>query len=179
MKSAHFRWPNWRQARAAFTLVTLLPLLGGCALSLGQATPSGPPTTIAVTVLHGQDGTVLVLVPITISGQGPFDFVLDTGASFSLIDQSLATRLGLASSGATHVVSGIGGTQQVPFVSVSQWHLGRLALPRARLGAGQLPGDPRRPAIYGLLGSDILSQFGTITVNYESSTLTVAQTLAA
>jgi hypothetical protein len=160
-------------------LVALLLALGGCSLSLGQASRSGPPTTIAVTVLHGQDGTVLVLVPITIGGHGPYDFVLDTGASVSLIDEALAGRLGLASTGASHPVSGIGGTVQVPFVAVKQWQMGQLTLPPAQLGSGQLPGDRRGTAERGLLGSDILSQYGTITVNYDNSTLTVAHALAA
>jgi hypothetical protein len=173
------RLPRWWQLWALGALLALILALGGCSMSLGQASTSSSPTTIAVTVLRGQDGTVLVLVPITISGHGPYDFVLDTGASVSLIDQALAGRLGLAATGASHTVSGIGGTVQVPFVAVKQWHMGALALPPAQLGSGQLPGERRGPTERGLLGSDILSQFGTITVNYDNSTLTVAHALAA
>jgi hypothetical protein len=177
--AADSRWPRWRPVWAALALVALVLTLSGCALSLGQSTRSGPPTVIPVTILRGQDRTVLVLVPITISGHGPYDFVLDTGASVSLIDQALAARLGLAATGTNHPVSGIGGTVQVPFVSVSHWQMGRLALPAAQLGSGPLPGDQRDQPARGLLGSDILSQFGTITVNYDDSTLTVAHALPA
>jgi hypothetical protein len=177
--SADSRWPWWRAAWAALALVALVVTLGGCALPLGQSTRSGPPTVIPVTVLRGQDRTVLVLVPVTISGHGPYDFVLDTGASVSLIDETLAARLGLAVTGANHPVSGIGGTVQVPFVSISHWQMGRLALPTAQLGSGSLPGDQHASPARGLMGSDILSQFGTITINYDDSTLTVAHALSA
>ncbi len=37
----------------------------------------------------------LVLVPTYINGQGPFDFILDTGASTSLLTPSLAEKLGV------------------------------------------------------------------------------------
>jgi len=36
-----------------------------------------------------------ILVPIKINGRGPFTFVLDTGATFTCIDQRLATELNL------------------------------------------------------------------------------------
>jgi predicted aspartyl protease len=170
---------RWKRVGVALALVALLLALGGCSVTLGQSTPSGPPTVIPVKVLRGQDRTVLVLVPITIGGHGPYDFVLDTGASVSLIDQALAQRLGLDSTGTDHSVSGIGGTVQVTFVAVKSWQMGRLTLPAAQLGSGQLPGDQHDTMERGLLGSDILSQFGAITVNYDSSTLTVAHALAA
>src|SRR5690242_9228826 len=80
---------RWRRVWTLGALLALLLALGGCALSLGHVSTSGSPTTIAVTVLRGQDGTVLVLVPVTISDHGPYDFVLDTGASVSLIDETL------------------------------------------------------------------------------------------
>jgi hypothetical protein len=163
----------------ALALATLLLALGGCSLTLGQSTSSGPPTVVPVRVLHGQDHTVLVLVPVTVNGRGPYDFVLDTGASVSLIDQALAQRLGLASTGTDHSVSGIGGTVQVGFVAVKNWQMGRLKLPPAQLGSGPIPGDRHDVTEQGLLGSDILSQFGTITINYDDSTLTVAHALAA
>ncbi|HEV2238865.1 MAG TPA: aspartyl protease family protein, partial [Ktedonobacterales bacterium] len=100
-------------------------------------------------------------------------------ASVSLIDQALAQRLGLASTGSDHSVSGIGGTVQVGFVAVTSWKLGRLTLPAGQLGSGAIPGDRHDVTEWGLLGSDVLSQFGTITVNYDDSTLTVAHALAA
>ncbi len=175
---AGFRLPRWRRVWPIGALAALLLALGGCSISLGQSSTTGPATVVPVKVLRGQDSTVLVLVPITIGGRGPYDFVLDTGASVSLIDQTLAARLGLPSSGATHPVSGIGGTVEVPFVAIKTWQMGRMALPAAQLGSGQLLGDRSGSNGRGLLGSDILSQFGTITVNYDSSTLTVAHAAA-
>src|SRR4051812_35599897 len=36
-----------------------------------------------------------ILVPVKINGQGPYTFVLDTGATFTCIDQPLAAQLTL------------------------------------------------------------------------------------
>jgi predicted aspartyl protease len=37
----------------------------------------------------------LLLVPVTVNGRGPYDFVVDTGASHVVIDTALADELGL------------------------------------------------------------------------------------
>ena len=37
----------------------------------------------------------LIVVPVFVNGEGPFDFLLDTGANTTLIDAGLAARLGL------------------------------------------------------------------------------------
>jgi len=42
---------------------------------------------------------------VTINGQGPFDFVVDTGAQGSVISSDLATRLGLVQMGGAHVAA--------------------------------------------------------------------------
>ena len=50
------------------------------------------------------------LVPVTINGSGPYDFILDTGASLTLIDNELAKELKLPDLGASEVGSPAGGT---------------------------------------------------------------------
>jgi predicted aspartyl protease len=41
----------------------------------------------------------LLLIPVTVNGQGPFLFVLDTGATRTMLDRGLADRLQLQSEG--------------------------------------------------------------------------------
>ncbi len=167
-----------RRGVACVLNAALLVALGGCAVSIGQTT-SASSTVIPVKVVRGQESSVLVLVPISINGRGPYNFILDTGASVSLIDTTLAQQLGLPHSGSPQPVSGIGGTELVIFVSVQQWQLGSYALPKSVVGTGRLPGDRRAGAANGLLGSDVLSQLGAITVDYDAGTLTISRKAAA
>jgi hypothetical protein len=147
--------------------------LAGCTITLGNSIAYGSGTTIPVKVLRGDDNATLVQVPVYIGKQGPYQFVLDTGASISLIDRALALRLNLPGSGARQPVGGVGGTEQVVFVSVAQWRMNSLGLPKTTIASGALPSGSGGPDIQGLLGSDLLSQFGKITLDYNAATLTV------
>lgn len=152
---------------------TLVLALAGCTITLGNSISYGSGTTIPVRVLRGSDNATLVQVPVYIGNKGPYQFILDTGASISLIDRALALRLNLPTSGSRQPVSGVGGIEQVVFVSVAQWRMDSLALPKTAIASGVLPNDRGGPSIQGLLGSDLLSQFGKITLDYNAATLTV------
>lgn len=166
---------NTARARAFMfgLLLTLTFALAGCTITLGNSISYGSGTTIPVRVLRGSDNATLVQVPIYIGNKGPYQFILDTGASISLIDRALALRLNLPRSGSRQPVSGVGGTEQVIFVSVAQWRIDSLALPKTTIASGALPSGRGGPSIQGLLGSDLLSQFGKITLDYNAATLTV------
>ena len=45
-------------------------------------------------------GESLLVAPLSVNGQGPFDFLIDTGTNTTLIDPSLASRLALKPDGA-------------------------------------------------------------------------------
>jgi Aspartyl protease len=164
---------------AAFCVMT--SALAGCAVRIGQQpaptvtiVPGGISTPIKVRQLGG---ATVVQIEVTIDGQGPYTFVLDTGASTSAIDSSLARRLGLPQAGPPHEVSGIGGSVEAVPVTLSNWSAGPIHLPAgsvdsAPLGLRQLDGSS------GLLGSDILSQFGAVTIDYSAQTLTVYRQIA-
>ncbi len=61
--------------------------------------------TIPLGNFHGRP-----LVDLTIAGQGPFTFILDTGSETAVIDQTLAAKLGLENRGKTEIGSPLGGT---------------------------------------------------------------------
>lgn len=55
-------------------------------------------------------GEAAVVVPVEINGEGPFPLVLDTGATLTCLDESLAERLGLPEArGRLGVGVGVGG----------------------------------------------------------------------
>ncbi|HEX7374340.1 MAG TPA: retroviral-like aspartic protease family protein [Steroidobacteraceae bacterium] len=75
-----------------------------------------------------------ILAPVMINGQGPFRFVVDTGASRSAISPALAARLGLTpSTDDALTVQGVTGAEQVPSVLVYRLQAGEIVLEHRRL----------------------------------------------
>jgi aspartyl protease len=139
--------------------------------------PSSAPITEHIKVVHGSGHATAVLPPVTIHGKGPFFFMLDTGASTSLIDPSLVKQFGLPQAGRAHTISGIGGVQQATPMTVSNWHTGPIRLPTATIVGATIPHE-RGSGLDGLLGSDIWSSFGKFTLDYSNGTLTVYKQIA-
>jgi len=70
-----------------------------------------------------------ILVPVTINGQGPFRFIVDTGASRSTVAPTLVQKLNLEPAGETSIeVNGITGTARVPAVPVASLRSGDLTI---------------------------------------------------
>ncbi|HEX6396822.1 MAG TPA: retropepsin-like aspartic protease, partial [Steroidobacteraceae bacterium] len=87
---------------------------------------------------------------ININGQGPFRFVIDTGANRSVLSEALATRLGLAHSG-EGVVHSVEGEELATLVNVESLSFGGL-----HLSGGDTPvlDGPMLDGEHGLLGVD-------------------------
>jgi predicted aspartyl protease len=87
---------------------------------------------------------------ISVNGQGPFRFIVDTGANRSVLSQALATRLGLAPSG-EGVVHSIDSATPTKLVNVDSLSFGTL-----RLSSGDTPvlDGPMLADEHGLLGVD-------------------------
>ncbi|HEY7356422.1 MAG TPA: retropepsin-like aspartic protease [Ktedonobacterales bacterium] len=156
-------------------------LLSSCSITIGNPAASattGPGISEHVQVIQDQSGATLVLAPVTIHGQGPFTFAVDTGASTSLISSSLAERLKLPQAGSAEPISGIGGVTQAIPVQASDWHTGAIRLPSVTIASAAIPHERGAQNFQGLLGSDIWSKFGKFTLDYSGSTLTVYQQVA-
>jgi predicted aspartyl protease len=132
-------------------------------------TPAGD-TSVPIRVVTTGKAT-LVLVPVKVNGRGPFDFVLDTGASTSTVDRTLVRRLRLPRTGETARVRGVTGEAVVPVVRLRAWTVGGQPLVGRSLTVTDL-GDP---TVFGLLGSDELRGFGRITVDYQRKRLVLRQ----
>ena len=154
--NSHRQWPPQLRVSPAHTrLLAIVAALGALALAIGACSLTTGPTssgdnngfssntgsvttgggqTTPVKILRGGGGTAMVLVPITIDGQGPYNFALDTGAGITLIDTDLASNLQLPVTGDSSQVSGVGGTQNITPVHIDSWSAGKIALPTADVG---------------------------------------------
>jgi hypothetical protein len=68
-------------------------------------------------------------------------------------------------------VTGVIGEQTVPLAEVASWRLGDVELAPARVALVDLPGPDQGPGLVGLLGSDVLSRFGCVVVDYANQQL--------
>ena len=140
-----------------------------CALSQPV---SGPPSVLAVRIVHIDSGDV-VLVNACIDGAGPFPFVIDSGSSFSVIDTQLARRFHLHQVGAPQEAAGIACSAPVVPEQLSGWSVGGLALRPQVVFSASLPNlEPNQP-LAGVIGSDVLSRFGSVRIDYQKQTVSV------
>ena len=66
-------------------------------------------------------------VNVCINHQGPYRFVVDTGANVTVISSALAAKLDLRTSG-TMDVHGIGGSAAAKFTTLTQWSMGNVSM---------------------------------------------------
>lgn len=128
-----------------------------------QALPQAPPPASAPTLPAGSaepptvyldtamDEVDRMTVEVFINEQGPFNFVIDTGADRCVLSAPLAARLGLER-GPDVMLHGIGGSALTPTAKVALITAGD-----ARLKNVELPILPtERLGVDGLLGVDML-----------------------
>ena len=94
-----------------------------------------------------------VVVPVMINGQGPFRFIVDTGANHSTISPRLVRQLGLTPTHAsTILVDGITGTAQVAFVTIDRLQAGELTIDDTELPVVWAPVMAGADGILGAAG---------------------------
>ena len=116
-------------------------------LAAGTTEPVSPPLAANEAVDFGADKSQRMTVPVSIDGQGPFNFVVDTGAERTVLSEELANTLGLGRTGTAEVHS-ISGAQRfqtvtVPSLSVTSTPVRNVQAPllkRGNLGAEGLLG---------------------------------------
>jgi predicted aspartyl protease len=118
---------------------------------------------------HGTQ--VLALVPVTINGRGPWKFAIDTGASQSLVDSQVAKELAVPTTGTKQKIAGVASVTNVAAIRVTDWRIGKVKLPPTTVVEANLPFGNARGGVQGLLGSDMLSQFDVVTIDYDRSRL--------
>lgn len=157
---------------AAITAVALLAAgCGGSATTTVTVRASSKTfLTVKMNVLENGE-QVIALVPVTINGKGPYTFALDTGASQSLVDAAVAKELGAKETGESRSVAGITEVTRVRTIEVAKWSVGKVKLPPTTIVEANLPFGNADQGVQGLLGSDMLSAFDIVTIDYENEVL--------
>ncbi len=151
-----------RRSRSTVRCLTMLAALAFAAPGVAQSAPvaavEAPSSATASTdPLYVQpillDRTDRMTLPVHIGGQGPFGFVVDTGAERTVISHELARRLELGSAGRARIV----GLAEV--VVADMYHARDIRLTDLALGDAVVPsfsqlniGGP------GLIGIDALEE---------------------
>jgi predicted aspartyl protease len=141
-----------RDALNRRSLATLLAgaLFGAPHLALAQGdtpSPTGPLFDPNVGVGANNDLYSRLTAPVTLNDQGPYDFVIDTGANHSVLSAEIAEALNLRP-GRPIQMNTVAGIETVPTVIVDRVNLGgRLTkkvsmavLPQAAIGGAGLMG---------------------------------------
>jgi predicted aspartyl protease len=168
----------WRRG-AALVLHALLVCLVASACDIGApARVDAPADTAAGEVAFRLAGPndVALLVPVYLNGQGPFDFVLDTGATMTCISHQTAEHLELPRQrGAVGVGVGIGGGGRVSFVRVDSLRLGAAQafdMTACLLDLQHI--QAVGPEVHGLVGLNFLRSF-RVTLDFERNVLVLVQ----
>jgi predicted aspartyl protease len=130
-----------------------------------------PPATATTDALRYLDASRRLTVQVMINGQGPFPFLVDTGASGSAISRELADQLGLTRSG-TVELHGLAGSQTVDTVRVNSLQVGR----RVRGGMTLSVIERDHLGAAGLLGLEWLGN-NSLMLDYESRRMKVGSVL--
>jgi predicted aspartyl protease len=108
-----------------------------------------------------------IFVGVCVDGHGPFPFVVDTGASSSVIDVGLAARLGLVSE--TQAAGIHPCDHQEVMVTPQSMSVAGVRLDPQNVIVGGLS-TPTFP-LMGILGVNVLSSFRAVRIDYTSDTI--------
>ncbi len=89
----------------------------------GNRLTSAPPDTVSTS----RDAAERMTVPVTVDGQGPYAFVIDTGADRTVISRELAASLGLQP-GDPVELNGTGGVDLTPTARIGELLVGARAM---------------------------------------------------
>lgn len=115
----------------------------------------------------------LIFTGVTINGQGPFDFAIDTGASQTVLSEKLVAQLGLKPI-TTTIMHGVGGGGKIDtkLYQVKDIGVGDVRIKNLPVGTFN---DPLVTQLAdGILATAMLSDF-ILTVNYPGNQLELAR----
>ena len=128
-------------------------------------------------VVERSKNSVVALTQLQIHGK-PYYFIVDTGAAVTVIDAAVASAAGLKPVGVAGKATTLGCSVAVQPVALSNWSIGSQALPaslvptqKTELAGKKVNNIP----VAGLLGADLFFLYGTMSLDFTHSTLTLGR----
>lgn len=166
------------QAGDAKTTAKAGPLVGavspdGDKVKLRTEKPPKGQRKIRLKVIAAKGRNTLAFVPVFINGKGPLAFAVDTGASTTVIDEAVARKVGLKPGKSTGTMQGVAGSAEGREVKVGKWRADRIALKPDSISSLKGLAGKDGGGLEGLLGSDVLSRYGKVAIDYDADVLTL------
>ena len=159
-----------RRLIAVAGLVGSFVLIGFTGWGDASVTRAHATSTVPLAILKAKDGETLALARVVVHGRS-FPFLIDTGSAKTLVDDALAKKLHLTTVGRPIKVTGVGCSEAARRVRLKNWSIGGQRLPNIIATSSVIAGANGHA--FGLLGSDVLSHFGTISIDYAHGQLTL------
>jgi predicted aspartyl protease len=138
-----------------------------------QPTPPAAAEASADDLKTTTDKSLRLTVPVMVNGQGPFQFLIDTGADRTVLSTELADRLGLASAGKARLHA-MGGSRDVRIVKVDSVQVSTNIVRNVRAAAL----SAQNLGAEGLLGIDSL-RGQRVVIDFDTSTMKVVPSTEA
>ncbi len=157
--------------RLALLLAVLLAVACDTAMPRRVTMPADPEAGKVPIRLVGPGGAALV-VAAHINGEGPFDLILDTGATYTCVSESLAQRLDLPQRRlGVGIGVGVGGAGQVRMVQMDSLRVGDAAVETVPACVLELTALRAIASdVEGLLGLNFLRNYH-VTLDFERNVL--------
>jgi hypothetical protein len=146
-----------------------------CIPSIAAASDPAAPDSSIITAKIKLDELSMIIVPVSINGSGPYDFLLDTGCANTIIDQKLATQLQLPQVGERKII-GILGSSLMPIVRANSVSVDGATIPDLRVSAS--PSRMTVSKVRGVLGQDFLQHFDVL-IDYRHLSIQFAPALGS
>ena len=159
-----------RRLIAVAGLVGSFVLIGSTGWGDASVTRAHATSTVPLAILKAKDGETLALARVVVHSRS-FPFLIDTGSAKTLVDDALAKKLHLTTVGRPIKVTGVGCSEAARRVRLKNWSIGGQRLPNIVATSSVIAGANGHA--FGLLGSDVLSHFGTISIDYAHGQLTL------
>ena len=116
--------------------------------------------------------TSLIVVPVTINGHGPYRFLLDTGATSTILSSAVADSLKIPRLRRGRVLTA-GGNVNVTIRTMRTLNVGMAHLKDIEIAVGDFD-LMKRLNVDGLLGGDYLRKF-RVDIDYDGKTVKIQQ----
>ncbi|GGL98403.1 hypothetical protein GCM10011594_17860 [Nakamurella endophytica] len=129
--------------------------------------------TVPMTVVRSKDGAVMALAVVSVAGK-PYAFIVDTGASVTILDSKVVEEAGLQTAGAKITGSGAACPTVSQPVHLQDWSIGGEAMPPATAPSTSIAFAGKKfhgLTVGGLLGADVFRAFGSVRLDYAGGSL--------